>query len=633
MKQKIETKSKVSVTSKIAVGLIVLSFSALAAAFVLNGASVLTVTYVVDVTDLSVGGADPLPDTSCKSEAAGGGICSLREAIKKANTSSNLVSRIEIILPSATMSLSALQSSTELIVASEGDLDITTTKPIYIYGKCSQDSSLSIIDASNLNARIFELGPGTNVNISCVKLVGGSDLAGGAIYDNNGTLNISNGYFQNNSAEHYGGAIYAVKNSIISIDGSAFNNNSAVYDVTHGEGGALCSTEEFLDTRSDTWIDDVVDNTSWVITNSTFNENSAGSYGGALVNSHSARISDSNFTSNSSIYGGAIFSGGSARLTITGSSLSSNTAGQMGGAISFWGDDISITNSNILNNSSCYGSGLEIMGNLELSGSVVEGNDSTNCQSSVSTFGGGISVNGTATIDNSSIVSNISLGHGGGIFLYNDSVLTMTNSNISSNQAEAGGGLYAQNATASLVNCTLDSNNVTGSFSSIDDGGSAVANSINSSSIIKISYSTITNNTGGQGAIGYAEHVNLKGTIMFNNFDQDGNKTNCNYGLISSGYNIDDNDNFSQCFIWNPANPTDVSGIDPLFTTGLLADNGGDTQTMALSANSPAKDAIPVVDCTDFDGNPISTDQRGILRANPRTTGANCDIGAYEFKN
>jgi len=633
MKSKIKTKSKTSVVTKVAVGLIGLSAVSLAAAFVLNGGPILTATYVVDVTDLSVGGADPLPDNSCKSEAAGGGICSLREAIKKANTSSNLVDQIEIILPSATISLSALQSSAELIIVSEGDLDITTTKPIYIYGKCSQDSSLSIIDASNLNARIFELGPGTNVNISCVKLVGGNDLAGGAIYNNNGTLNISNGYFQNNSAELYGGAIYAVKNSVISISGSVFDNNSAVSDVTHGEGGALCSTEEFLDTRSDTWIDDVVDNTSWVINNSTFNENSAGSYGGALVNSHLARISDSNFTNNSSIYGGAIFSGGSARLTITDSTLSSNTAGQMGGAISFWGDNISIVDSDILDNSSCYGSGLEIMGNLELSGSVVEGNDSTNCQSSVSTFGGGISVNGTAMINNSSIVSNISPGHGGGIFLYSDSVLTMTNSNISSNQAEAGGGFYAQNAFASLVNCTLDSNNVTGAFGSIDDGGSAVANSLNSDSVIKISNSTISNNTGGQGAIGYAEHVNLKGTIMFNNFDQDGNKTNCNYGLISGGYNIDDDDSFSQCFVWNPANPTDMSGIDPLFITGLLADNGGDTQTMALSANSPAKDAIPLVDCTDFDGNAITTDQRGILRANLRTTGSGCDIGAYEFKN
>ena len=59
---------------------------------------------------------------------------------------------------------------------------------------------------------------------------------------------------------------------------------------------------------------------------------------------------------------------------------------------------------------------------------------------------------------------------------------------------------------------------------------------------------------------------------------------------------------------------------------GLLADNGGPTKTIALLAGSVAIDAAP--DCTDYDGNPIPTDQRGVARPQ----GQACDVGAYEFQ-
>jgi hypothetical protein len=50
-----------------------------------------------------------------------------------------------------------------------------------------------------------------------------------------------------------------------------------------------------------------------------------------------------------------------------------------------------------------------------------------------------------------------------------------------------------------------------------------------------------------------------------------------------------------------------------------LADNGGDTNTHALTPNSPALDAWPGAECP-------ATDQRGITRPQRQA----CDIGAYE---
>ena len=58
---------------------------------------------------------------------------------------------------------------------------------------------------------------------------------------------------------------------------------------------------------------------------------------------------------------------------------------------------------------------------------------------------------------------------------------------------------------------------------------------------------------------------------------------------------------------------------------GPLANNGGPTQTHALLSGSVAIDAVS--DCTDTDNNPLTTDQRGVLRPQ----GSACDVGAYEF--
>ncbi|MGH2891287.1 MAG: choice-of-anchor Q domain-containing protein, partial [Solirubrobacteraceae bacterium] len=62
-----------------------------------------------------------------------------------------------------------------------------------------------------------------------------------------------------------------------------------------------------------------------------------------------------------------------------------------------------------------------------------------------------------------------------------------------------------------------------------------------------------------------------------------------------------------------------LSSADPML--GLLQDNGGPTETMALLPGSPALDAVPAT------GTVCKTsDQRGVSRPQ----GAACDIGAYE---
>lgn len=70
--------------------------------------------------------------------------------------------------------------------------------------------------------------------------------------------------------------------------------------------------------------------------------------------------------------------------------------------------------------------------------------------------------------------------------------------------------------------------------------------------------------------------------------------------------------------------PGDLNSTNPLL--GILANHGGPTLTHAPLLGSPAIDAVPLADCTDASGNPITTDQRGVARPQ----GAACDSGSVE---
>ena len=62
---------------------------------------------------------------------------------------------------------------------------------------------------------------------------------------------------------------------------------------------------------------------------------------------------------------------------------------------------------------------------------------------------------------------------------------------------------------------------------------------------------------------------------------------------------------------------------------GPLGDNGGQTQTMALSSHSPALDAGNPDGCTDGRRHLLTGDQRGKPRPD-RDDALGCDIGAFE---
>ncbi len=120
---------------------------------------------------------------------------------------------------------------------------------------------------------------------------------------------------------------------------------------------------------------------------------------------------------------------------------------------------------------------LGVGGGIDNNGTVTITN-STLSSNSVRTEGGGIDNNGTMTITNSTLSSNSSSYTGGGID--NNGTVTITNSTLSGNSANSAGGGIDNNGTMTIINSTLSSNSANyggGIFnkSTVTSSGSIVA--------------------------------------------------------------------------------------------------------------------------------------------------------------
>ncbi len=303
----------------------------------------------------------------------------------------------------------------------------------------------------------------------------------------------------------------------------------------------------------------------------------------------------------------------SATLVLNGVNVSDNNAGGVGGGIDIRGGSAIINASTIDNNFVAgFGGGISnMLGQLEINDSTIANNNNF-VQDII--FGGGIFNSGdvnSLVINRSTIANNSAYRDGGGIY-HQIGGLAMTNSTISGNQAGRwGGGLYNASTSSfyvtSLLHVTVTDNDALGN---------------------------ISENTP------VSEPTDPKGGGLYNRA-QSGRNGGATLGLYNSL--IAGNGNGGDCFndVSNPQSPAflikagtatgdntcvnagEVISSTPSTMIDLqpLSNNGGATQTHALTGNSSA-----VINqglgqyCPNHDQRKFGP--RGIV---------SCDSGAFEF--
>jgi hypothetical protein len=283
---------------------------------------------------------------------------------------------------------------------------------------------------------------------------------------------------------------------------------------------------------------------------------------------------------------------------LTDTTVSLNTAEGSGGGITISDGNTSLTRCMISGNKAYdgYGGGIyDAFGTLHIVDSMVFSNFAD--VSGAGLYGLLSTTHITGTTFSENAAADLPTGgtydnHGGAMFLYGGTT-HVVNSTISGNRAdESGGGIFSDGAALSLSFTTVADNVADDDTDGNGDGG---------------------------GIFDGTENPTIVNTILAGNVDKGGEASNCGGpGVYTYGGNIIQD---RGCTVVGGTGTNWTS--DPLL--GPLGDNGGPTDTHALSAGSPAIDRV-TNDCRTYQALVLTEDQRGAIRP----IGAACDIGAYE---
>jgi predicted outer membrane repeat protein len=300
-------------------------------------------------------------------------------------------------------------------------------------------------------------------------------------------------------------------------------------------------------------------------------------------------------------------------LVLNGSTITGNASEEPGGGIYNYQGDVTVNESTVSNNSSedrgggiaCYDGG-----NVTVIGSTVSGN--------LADGGGGIyNYECSLTVTSSTVSGNTATSRAGGIYNRadgNSATVVLTNSTVSGNAAELGvGGINnAASGTTGVAAATLNNTTVTGN-STNGIGGGVYNYAGYGSATIDLNNSLVSGNTAESGA----EVQN------YSYYGGSATVTADNHNLFAHSGETD-----AEAFNGFAPGATDINASSdgasaalPAILNPALVDNGGNTMTHALVADSPALDL-------DLNGT-LAVDQRGVARP----VGSGWDAGSFELED
>ncbi len=385
-------------------------------------------------------------------------------------------------------------------------------------------------------------GLGIYVYGGTVNMSGNAEITGqsGAVYVYSGTFNMNGGSMHDNSSDEDGGAInVGPDGTFVMTDGEIYNNTAkqgksggaiytqgtvlikggSIHDNHNYVGGAIAvGGGTFKMTGGEIYGNDGmagaggamrVEDGAVEITGGEIRDNVTMARGGAVFIlggsfnfGGTASMTGNKNTSETYGDGGAIASQGDVSVTISGGTISNNTAAYQGGAIYMDGGDFTMTGGVISDNGAKYvggvylqninkfvmsggrisgntskdGSvsglsvkaadglisdglisdnlgGVALSGNFSMTGGTISDNNGQN------PFVGGLSVGGTLTLSGTASITNNS-SEFGGVYISGNGSLTMNGGVISGNtSATLGGGVYVGTGASFTMTDGVISNN------------------------------------------------------------------------------------------------------------------------------------------------------------------------------
>ncbi len=269
-----------------------------------------------------------------------------------------------------------------------------------------------------------------------------SAIGGGALYQNGGSLKVSNCVLDGNKSDYYGGAIYTSKAQV------TINENTVIKNSQGATGAALyfknittanLDNIEITDTVSDGNGVVYVNNSTLNMTNVTATKNKA--YQGGVIYCSNAntviKLNDCTVTENNATNGGVIYFD-SATVTFNGGTFTGNTA--KNGAVAYSLKGNLIVNPCEINNNSATGSG----GAIYTSESTATIKDINFHNNHANSNGGALYLNqSTVTLDNVKFNSNSANSNGGAVDVVGSKVTAINNCEFNENTAtNHAGGVY-----------------------------------------------------------------------------------------------------------------------------------------------------------------------------------------------
>jgi fibronectin-binding autotransporter adhesin len=442
------------------------------------------------------------------------GTTSLREAIASAN-----------LVPGQTITFDKKVFKTQQTINfTLGQLELSdTTGTTTIMGPAA-----GVTVNSGGASRVFQIDSGVTASISGMTITGGhANYNGGGLFNDGGNLTLTHCTVSGNTSgdphffPYYGGGGGLCNYGTSDLSNCIISDNTAYGAFGGGvENGGRYSA-------------------SVTLSNCTVSGNTAGEDGGGLSNriGSSAKLTGCNFSGNYADGGGGLVNL-YGTLTLTGSTVSGNTAGQDGGGLASYGGTATLTNCTVSNNSATAGSfGNGGGGVCNFSGVVTL----TGCKVSGNTdgwAGGGLfntsfyqGLPGQMTLTNCTVSGNSAV-QGGGVYSgqegfltgYVNSTLTLIKCSVSGNHASYGGGVAQHYGTVKVLNSTISGNSANGGGGLLNAGTATLVNctvsgntavaggGIYNIGALDVSFTTIKQN----GATGVAAGDGIGGGILSN---------------------------------------------------------------------------------------------------------------------